>query len=123
MMESKRRHYSEEFREEVRERMRAGCKVGDLVKELKIAKSVLFRWRQSPGVSGKRRHELIWQQQARQLQEQRREIKRLQRKIGAQAMDLDFFQAALRRVGAKLPAAGNNRSARRLGSAAGRKAE
>src|SRR5882724_11211048 len=109
-MESKRQHYSAEFREKVTERMRRGAKVVDLMKEFQIPQSVLYRWRQRPGVSGQRRHELIWHQQARQLQEQRNEIQRLQSKIGKQAMDLDFFQAALRRIGVEVPDAGKKPS-------------
>ena len=66
------------------------------------------------------------QRRARELAELRAQVQALQAKIGEQAMDLDFFQAALRRVGAKIPVrgpAGKNSSALRSAAGVNRKAE
>ena len=119
--------YSEEFRAQAVGRMRTGAKIRLLSRELKVAKSVLYLWkRESQNASGGPRYESEDQRRARELAELRAQVQALQAKIGEQAMDLDFFQAALRRVGAKIPVrgpAGKNRSALRSAAGVNRKAE
>ena len=119
--------YSEEFRAQAEGRMRAGAKIRLLSMELKVHTSLLYRWKSKLlRASVEPRYESEDQRREREWTEQRALLQALQGKIGEQAMDLDFFRAALRRVGAKIPVrglAGKNRSALRSAAGVKRKAE
>ena len=126
-MPREKQRYSEEFRAQVIGRMRAGASVRKLSWELKVAKSVLYNWRnEAQKVLGGRRYEGEEQRKEREIREQQAQIRELQAKVGQQTMELDFFRGALRRVGAKIPAGGNagkSRSGLRSAAGVSRKAE
>ena len=106
---SKQRVFSWEFKESVAQRMLNGESVSALHHELEIKRSVLYRWRDAyrkEGVAGLQRvkgrppgvpnpprpaGEPGGAAAARRIAE-------LERKIGQQALDLDFFRRAFKRV-------------------------
>ena len=113
-------------------RMLAGENTTALAKELKVARTLLYRWRDSyrkdgakafpghggrppklpSGIAGARA------QSASDLASAEKRIADLERKIGQQQVELDFFQRALRQVGANGPTNGpgakaSTRSSRR----------
>ena len=108
------RSFSREFKLRAVQRMEAGENVSALARELTVKRVILYRWRDAyrlgglealrlkgrpskaeaaamaaaRGVSGK----------ANDLAEARWQIEQLQRKVGQQQLDLDFFRQALRRI-------------------------
>ena len=111
---SERRVFSWEFKERVARRMLNGESVSALHHELQIKRSVLYRWRDAyrkEGVAGLQRVE---GRPPGVLNPPRasgepgaasepgaaaaRRIAELERKIGQQALDLDFFRRAFKRV-------------------------
>ena len=105
---SGQRVFSWEFKESVAQRMLNGESVSALHHELQIKRSVLYRWRDAyrkEGVAGL--------QKARGRppgvphpprpaadpgEAAARRIAELERKVGQQALDLDFFRRAFKRV-------------------------
>jgi transposase-like protein len=95
--------------------MLAGANTTALAEELKVRRPILYRWRDSyrkdgpkafPGHGGRppkasRTIEGVRQEAASSLAAAQKRIAELERKIGQQQVDLDFFQRALRQVGAK----------------------
>lgn len=126
-MAKERQRYSKEFRDQAVGRMRAGERVRLLSWELKVAPSVLYDWlQQSKDHPGGLRYEGEDQRKDREIRELRAQVHSLHAKLGEQEMELDFFQAALRRVGARVPARGNiatSRSGKRSASGLNRKAD
>ena len=115
MSEQKRRRFSREFKLRVIERLEAGESVTALGLELSIKRTIIYRWRDRwrqggttalRGKPGRRtKEEALELERARgiaaranDLTEARRQIAELQRKIGQQQVDLDFFKQALRRI-------------------------
>ena len=105
---SKQRVFSWEFKEKVARRMLAGESVSALHHELQIKRSVLYRWRDAyrkEGVAGLQRargrppgvpnppRSAGEPGAAAALR-----IAELERKVGQQALDLDFFRRAFKRV-------------------------
>ena len=107
-MSKKNRVFTHEFKEAAARRMLNGESVSALHHELQIKRSVLYRWRDAyrkegaagldrppgrpPGVPNPLRP-------VRDPQEaSARRIAELERKIGQQALDLDFFTRAFKRV-------------------------
>jgi transposase len=108
MSERKRRAYNREFKLAVVERMMAGESVAALSRELGVAASLFHKWcghfrrggpqalrpacrpRKGFGASDLEPEDLV---------RARRRISELERKVGQQQLELDFFQQALRRVG------------------------
>jgi transposase len=110
MPKNVQRKFDRSFKLEVVHRMLAGANVSALARELEVDRSVLKRWRASfreGGVAGLR-------DKGRQpgvkvvaprptgppeaLAAARERIAQLERKIGQQQVDLDFFRQALRQV-------------------------
>ena len=105
---SKQRVFSWEFKESVAQRMLNGESVSALHHELEIKRSVLYRWRDAyrkEGVAGLQRVKgrppgvpnpprAAGEPGAAAA----RRIAELERKIGQQALDLDFFRRAFKRV-------------------------
>jgi transposase len=105
---TKQRVFDWEFKEQVARRIVSGESVSVLHHELQIKRSVLYRWRDAyrkegvaglqhtggrpPGVPNPPRPAGDPQQAAA------RRIAELERKVGQQALDLDFFQRAFKRV-------------------------
>jgi transposase len=105
---TKQRVFSGEFKESVARRILDGESVSALHHELQIKRSVLYRWRDAyrkdgvaglqrgkgrpPGVPSPPRPPADAGEAAAQR------IAELERKIGQQALDLDFFRRAFKRV-------------------------
>ena len=111
----KPRSFSRDFKLKVVERMEAGENVAALAHELGIQRPLLYRWRNAFRSGGKRAlrtrrgrpvlPETVGRatahdpsQDARDLIAARRRIADLERKIGQQQLDLDFFKEALRHL-------------------------
>ncbi len=105
---TEQRVFSWEFKERVARRMLNGESVSALHHELQIKRSVLYRWRDAyrkegvaglqrvrgrpPGVPNPPRPAADPESAAA------RRIAELERKVGQQALDLDFFRRAFKRV-------------------------
>ena len=121
-MSKKNRVFTGEFKEGVAQRIVNGESVSALYQETQIKRSVLYRWRDAyrkegaaglqrvpgrpPGIPNPRRPAANPEEAAA------RRIAELERKIGQQALDLDFFRRAFKRV----------KESRRKNTAAGAKA-
>ena len=109
------RTFSRAFKLKAIERMDAGENVSALSRELGVKRVVLYRWRTLYRSGGKDRlrerpgRPTIAEAQAlvaardpsakaADLAEARRQIAELERKIGRQQLDLDFFKGALRHI-------------------------
>ena len=120
MSKRKRRVFSREFKLSAVQRMIAGESAADLSRELGVPRGHLYRWygqfrrggaeglrpacrpRKIPGAV-----ELSPEAKAMRVQDvatARKRIVELERKIGQQTVELDFFQGALRRIKASRPA-------------------
>ena len=96
------------------ERMRAGENVSELARELKVKRTILYRWvheyeakgeaafRRNPGRPPKGSPGADWvrSKETGDLAAAKQRIADLERKVGQQELDLDFFRQALRQVGA-----------------------
>jgi transposase len=128
------RRYSRELKLAALERMERGESIGALAQELGVRASRLNEWRQTwrlcGDVSSRVRARppsgegVVDRPAVRKAMERgagdaepvgvaglaaaKRRIAELEHKIGQQELDLDFFQQALRRVGAKRPSSGGN---------------
>ena len=107
-MSGKNRVFGQEFKESVAQRILNGESVSSLHHELQIKRSVLYRWRDAyrkdgaaglqravgrpPGVPNPPRSVASPEEAAA------RRVAELERKIGQQALDLDFFRRAFKRV-------------------------
>jgi len=115
MSKRKRRKFSREFKLSAVQRMIAGESTAELSRELGVPAGHLYQWcghfrrggaealrpacrpRKIPGAV-----ELAPEAKARRVQDvatARKRITELERKIGQQQVELDFFQQALRQVG------------------------
>jgi transposase-like protein len=118
---STHRVFSREFKIGIICRMQAGESVSALARELKMTRKDLYAWRdryQTGGPEALRgrgrppkaeaaglaasgtRAQAIPDTPAAELEAARKRIAELERKVGQQQLDLDFFQRALRHVGA-----------------------
>ncbi len=114
---SSHRVFSREFKIGIICRLQAGESVSALARELKMTRKDLYAWRdrfQAGGpealrgrgrppkseAAGLAASALVPQTPAAELEAARKRIAELERKIGQQQLDLDFFQRALRHVGA-----------------------
>lgn len=108
-MSKKSREFSAEFRIAVAKRIDGGESVSKIQLELKIKRSVLYRWRDAyrkQGVAG------LQLQRGRppgvpnppskpgasETELLRQQIAGLEQKVGRQAMQLDFFKQAFKRI-------------------------
>ena len=107
-MSGKNRVFTKEFKEGVAQRIVNGESVSALHQEFQIKRSVLYRWRDAyrkegaaglqrspgrpPGVPNPPRS------LARPEEAAARRVAELERKIGQQALDLDFLRRAFKRV-------------------------
>jgi len=117
MSEGKRRVYSREFKLSAVQRMMAGEGIAALARELQIPKAHLYKWcghfrRGGPeALRLARRPRKDFRTSvvtpAPDLATARRRISDLERKVGQQQVELDFFRQALRHVeGARQPSDG-----------------
>jgi transposase-like protein len=129
MSEGKRREFSREFKVSAAERMIAGESVSALSREFQVPKGHLYKWcghfrRGGPEVlrpARRPRKDFRTSEvtPAPDLATARKRISALERKVGQQQVELDFFRQALRQVeGARQPSDGpgvrtSTRSSRR----------
>ena len=115
-MSKPRRHFSRAFKERVVRRMLAGANVSALARELGLGRPMLNQWRdrlQSGGVEalrdpGRPRQAAQAERATTELGAALEHIGELERKIGRQQVELDFFRQALRQVEAgRRPSAGS----------------
>lgn len=109
------RTFSRAFRLKAIERMDAGENVSALSRELGVKREILYRWRGLYRAGGEERlrerrgRPTVAEAQAlaaargpsvkaADLAEARRQIAELERKVGQQQLDLDFFKGALRHI-------------------------
>ena len=108
------RSFSREFKLRAVQRMEAGENVSALARELTVRRVILYRWRDAYRLGGPEalrlrgrpsKVEALAMAAARgvagkadDLAEARWQIDQLQRKVGQQQLDLDFFRQALRRI-------------------------
>jgi transposase len=136
---SSHRVFSREFKIGIVCRMLAGENVSALARELKMTRKDLYAWRdrfqaggpealrgrgrprqaEAAGLAASANTKAPVETPAAELEAARRRIAELERKIGQQQLDLDFFQRALRHVGearrpsTKLGGTGFTRSSKR----------
>jgi len=112
MSKKKSRVFSPELKLSVVKRMLAGEETRELARELKVSRTFLYRWKdiyRRLGANGFRRHRGrpagsgvcdVTSADGGELAAAKRRVAELERKIGQQQVELDFFQRALRQVGA-----------------------
>lgn len=115
MSEDRFRTFSREFKLKAIGRMDAGENVSALSRELEVKREILYRWRSQYRAGGevrlreRRGRPTVLEAramaaergvagEAADLAQARRQIAELERKIGQQQLDLDFFRGALRRI-------------------------
>jgi transposase-like protein len=115
MSRAERRSFSREFKLAAVERLDAGESGSALALELEVKRTILYRWRdawRAGGAAALRsgrgrptKLEALELAAARgvaakagDLKQARRQIAELERKVGQQQLDLDFFKGALRRI-------------------------
>ena len=114
-MPEDRRSFSLEFRKAALARLAAGELVSALAREFGVHRQLIYKWRDAErsGSLGRRRGPLTKAErlareanlaEASELELARRKIAELERKVGQQAVDLDFFRGALRRFEGARPA-------------------
>ena len=108
------RSFSREIKLKVIERLEAGETVASLARELGVHRQLIYKWRDvhRAGRLGVRRGRPTRAQalaratglaETDPLAAAERRIAELERKVGQQAVELDFFQGALRRIKASRP--------------------
>jgi transposase len=129
MSEGKRRVYGREFKLSAVKRLLAGESVAALSHELGVPKGPLYQWcahyrsggedALRPACRPRKGMGVLDLEPGKDLVRARVQISELERKVGQQQLDLDFFRAALRQVGeARRPSDGpgartSTRSSRR----------
>ena len=114
MSEGKRRVYSREFKLSAVKRLLAGESVASLSLELGVPRGPLYRWCQHyraggvealrPACRPRKGFGVLDLEASKDLVTARAQISELERKVGQQQLELDFFRAALRQVeGARRP--------------------
>jgi transposase-like protein len=114
MSEGKRRVYSREFKLSAVKRALAGESVAALSRELGVPSGHMYKWCQHyrsggaealrPACRPCKGTGLLDREGGKDLVTARRQISELERKVGQQQLELDFFRAALRQVeGARRP--------------------
>ncbi len=97
-MSGRRRYFSTKFKERVVRRLTEGESVRAVCRELSLDLSNVYRWREKYYREGMARQQAG--QSASEVAQAavRQRMAALERKIGQQALDLDFLQRAFQRV-------------------------
>ena len=109
---SKQQRYSKAFQERAVRRMKLGDNVSQLSRELGVHRTCLYRWKRQLGLrpqGRKRAVEEDWRD--RRIENLEAKIGRLERIVGGQWQELDFFESALRRIEKKDAMTGGGASA------------
>jgi transposase-like protein len=118
MSEGKRRVFSREFKLSAVKRLLAGESVASLSRELGVQAGYFYRWcghfrrggveALRPACRPRKGLGVLDIEPGKDLATARRRIAELERKVGQQQVELDFFRQALRQVGeARRPRAGS----------------
>ena len=109
MSGGKRRVFSREFKLSAVERVLGGEGVAGLGRELRVASGQLYRWCRHfrhggadalrPACRPRKGFGVLDLEPGQDLATARRRIEELERKVGQQQVELDFFRQALRHVG------------------------
>lgn len=106
--------YSPEFKQQAVERMKAGGGVTALARQLGIRRKLLYEWREqgyggdASVQRGRDPAEALESPLDRENKRLKRKVAELERLLGRQAGELDFFAAALRSVEELRPSKGNS---------------
>jgi transposase len=93
------KQYSTRFRQLVVERMRVEKNISQLARELGLDRSMIYNWqRKMEGPQSENVAADDVEIQPLRVQELQAKIARQERVIGRQALELDFFDGALRRI-------------------------
>jgi transposase-like protein len=109
---SRQQRYSKEFQERAIRRMKLGDNVSQLSRELGVHRTCLYRWKRQLGLRPKGRKRAVeedWRD--RRIDTLEAKIARLERIVGGQWQELDFFESALRRIEKKDAMTGGGGSA------------
>jgi len=109
---SRQQRYSKEFQERAVRRMKLGDNISQLSRELGVHRTCLYRSKRQLGLrpqGRKRAVEEDWRD--RRIETLEAEIARLERIVGGQWQELDFFESALRRIENKDAMTGGGASA------------
>jgi transposase len=115
MSDHEARTFGRAFKLKAIERMEAGENVSALARELRVKREILYRWRGQyrsggePALRERRGRPTVAEAQAMaaargpaaeaaDLAQARRRIAELERKVGQQQLELDFFKGALRHI-------------------------
>jgi transposase len=112
MSQAEKRSFSRDFKLQAVKRMDAGENSSALSAELAVKRTLLYRWREAVRRDGEKafvgkggrpsKVELLTRkygaEEATELAQARRKIAELERKIGQQQLDVDFFKQALRHI-------------------------
>jgi len=96
-----RRQFSREFKLSALSRLAAAGNVNELAEELGIRRQLLYAWQkkfEAHGAEGLKGPGRRWPVAPAPATEPDARIAELERKLGKQAMELDFFRGALRRI-------------------------
>jgi len=123
---SRQQRYSKEFQERAIRRMKLGDNVSQLSRELGVHRTCLYRWKRQLGLRPKGRKRGVeedWRD--RRIETLEAKIARLERIVGGQWQELDFFESALRRTGRRnaMTGGGANASTPRSAARRDRKAD
>ena len=118
MSEGVRRSFGRDFKLGLVRRLEAGESGTALAREAGVKRTLIYRWRDTVRAGGEAAlrdgagrptvAEALARgpaAKARSLAEARRQIAELEKKVGQQQVDLDFFRGALRRIEARQPSA------------------
>ena len=112
MSQVEKRSFSGDFKQSAVKRMEAGESSAALARELSVKRTILYRWRDRVRRDGEKafagkggrpsKAEILTREHgaegATELAQARRKIADLERKVGQQQVDLDFFKQALRHI-------------------------
>lgn len=98
--------FSREFKLAAVDRMDAGEKIARIARDLGVSRRTLYKWRNQRRQSGMKSHDQSSGALERaprpelpaELVRARERIAELERKVGQQQVELDFFKGALRRI-------------------------
>lgn len=105
-MPKRPRTFSAELKLRTVERIAAGEPIGALSRELGVHRQLLYKWRDAhrrdrpPRARGRPRKAAATAEAGAEegLEAARRRIAELERKVGQQALEIDFFKGALRHI-------------------------
>jgi transposase len=115
----KRKELTVEFKRAAVALMVPGVKISALARELGVNRQQLYEWREAMAAGdeqlrrvGRPKRTVVPPAQANDLAGARQRVAELERKVGQQQLELDFFREALRRVeGLRRPSTGRGATA------------